>query len=211
MSKAEDSFGSRRIQPFGQRRQHHSDYIGRSFQAIQGGVAPGSERGMARLAAKRLDPLGLAMLAIANQSVHSSVSVAKVRALPVRTGKPFGRYALGSSPSAFHLRPRAYRQRCWPSTHRGSGGETTGGAIVWRAGLEQTWERRAHPGCYSRPDRTMMRPAKGTQQRQKEDEQEHEHKHMDDHEAFSLFEMSRWDRLLLRRKNKDRREGLSSG
>jgi isopentenyldiphosphate isomerase len=56
-----------------------------------------------------------------------------------------------------------------------------------------------------------MRPAKGTQQRQKEDEQEHEHKHMDDHEAFSLFEMSRWDRLLLRRKNKDRREGLSSG
>jgi len=56
----------------------------------------------------------------------------------------------------------------------------------------------------------MMGPAKGTQQRQREDEQEHEQKHMDVHEAFSLLEMRRRDGFLLRRKNKDRREGKSS-
>jgi hypothetical protein len=45
----------------------------------------------------------------------------------------------------------------------------------------------------------MMRPAKGTQQRQKEDEKKQEQKHMDVHEAFSLLEMRRWDHFLLRR------------
>jgi len=30
-----------------------------------------------------------------------------------------------------------------PSTRRGRGGETTGGAIVWAAGLQETMERRA--------------------------------------------------------------------
>jgi hypothetical protein len=45
----------------------------------------------------------------------------------------------------------------------------------------------------------MMGPAKGTKQRQKEDEKEHEQKHMYIHEAFSLLEMRRKDRFLLRR------------
>jgi len=52
LSVAEDPFGSRRVQPFGQRRQHYSDLVRGGFQTVQGSVAPGSERGMARLAAK---------------------------------------------------------------------------------------------------------------------------------------------------------------
>ncbi|HEX6555073.1 MAG TPA: hypothetical protein VF026_20070 [Ktedonobacteraceae bacterium] len=102
---------------------------------------------MRGLTPKGLNLLGTAMLAIPNQRVYSSVSIAKVRALPVRTGKPFGGYAFGGSPSAFHLRSGTYRQRCWPSTHQGSGGETTGGAIVWATGLEQT----VKPAALGRP------------------------------------------------------------
>jgi hypothetical protein len=56
-----------------------------------------------------------------------------------------------------------------------------------------------------------MEPAKGTKQCQRADEQEHEQKHRYIHEAFSLLEMRRRDRFLLRRKKKDRREGKSSG
>jgi hypothetical protein len=187
LSIAEDPLGSRRIQSFSQRREHHGNLLRRGFQPVQGGVESSTEGGVASLTTKGLNLLGTAMLAIPNQSVHLSVSVAKVRALPVRTGEPFGGYAFGGSPAAFHLRPRTYGQRCWPSTHRGSGGVTTGGAIVWRARLEQTWERSVHLGC-SRLDRTMMGKAVGTKQRQREDEQEHEQKHMDVHEAFSLLD-----------------------
>ena len=46
-----------------QRREHHGDVMGGSFQTIQGRIAPGTECGVAGLAAKRLDALGLAMLA----------------------------------------------------------------------------------------------------------------------------------------------------
>jgi hypothetical protein len=56
-----------------------------------------------------------------------------------------------------------------------------------------------------------MRPAKGTQQCEREDEQEHKQNHMDVHEAFSRLKMSRGDRFLLRSKNKDCLERLSSG
>ena len=52
-----------------------------SFQAIQRGVAPGTERGVAGLTAKRLDPLRLTMLAIADERMNESVGDAKVRAL----------------------------------------------------------------------------------------------------------------------------------
>jgi hypothetical protein len=44
-----------------------------------------------------------------------------------------------------------------------------------------------------------MGTAKSTQQRQREEEHEHEQKHMDVHEAFSLLEMGRRDRFLLKR------------
>src|SRR6266446_4986056 len=97
-----------------------------------------SESRVAGLTAKRLDPLSMAMLAISHQGVDSSVSDTKVRALMVRTGEARGGYSLGCFPSAFHLTPGTHRQRRWPYTRRGSGGESTGGAIVWGAGLEVT-------------------------------------------------------------------------
>ena len=127
----EDSLGGGSVQPFGQRREHFGDVMGRGFQTIQGRVASGSEGHAASLAAKGLDPFGLAMLAIPNQSVHSSVSDAKVQALLVWTGESLGVHPLGCAPPAFHLTPGAHKQRCWPSCRRGCGGETTGGAIVW--------------------------------------------------------------------------------
>ena len=73
---------------------------------VQRSIASSAERGAARLAAERLDPFGLAMLAIPNQSVYSSLSVAKVQALPVRTGEPFGGDADGGLPAGFSPHPK---------------------------------------------------------------------------------------------------------
>ncbi len=64
LTGAEDPFGSRKIQPFGQRSEHHGDLVRGCFQTIQRCVAPGSERCMTGRASKGLDPFGLAMLAI---------------------------------------------------------------------------------------------------------------------------------------------------
>ena len=69
LTGAEDPLCGGWVQPFGQRREHHGDLLGRSFQAIQGGVAPGSERGMAGLAAERLDLLSTTVLAIPDERV----------------------------------------------------------------------------------------------------------------------------------------------
>jgi hypothetical protein len=51
---------------------------------------PASERGVAGLVLKCLDPLGPAMLAIANEGMHSSASSAKVRALRVGASEVLG-------------------------------------------------------------------------------------------------------------------------
>jgi hypothetical protein len=104
-------------------------------------MAPGREGGAASLTAKGLDALGLAMHAIPNQRVDLIIGDAEVGTLRVGTGEALGVHALGGSSPAFHLAPGTYRRR--PSTRRGSGGETTGGAIVWAAGLQETMERRA--------------------------------------------------------------------
>jgi len=106
-------------------------------------MAPGTERGVASLTAKGLDPLGMAIPAISDEGVDLSIADAEVRALRVGTSEPFGIYAFGCSPPAFHFWPGTHRSRRWPCTRRGSGGETTGVAIVWAAGLQQTLERRA--------------------------------------------------------------------
>ena len=66
LTVAEDPLCCRRVEPFGQCREHHGDLVRRGFQTVQGGGAPGSERGMARRASKGLDPFGTAVLAIAN-------------------------------------------------------------------------------------------------------------------------------------------------
>ena len=113
---AEDPLGGGRIQPFGERRQHHFDLVGRSLQTVQGGVASSTERGAAGLTTKRLDPLGMAMRAICNQSVDVSVCDPSVRALLVGTGEALGVHPLRGSPAAFDLTPGSDRQRRWLHT-----------------------------------------------------------------------------------------------
>jgi hypothetical protein len=67
LSKAEDSLGGGKVEPFSQRSEHHGDLVRRGFQPVQGGMAPRTERRVAGLAAKRLDPLSATMLAIAKK------------------------------------------------------------------------------------------------------------------------------------------------
>jgi len=80
VSKAEDPRSRRRVQPFGQRREHHGDLVRGGFQTVQGRVASSAERGAARRTSKRLDRFSAAMLAIADQGVDVSFSVPEVRA-----------------------------------------------------------------------------------------------------------------------------------
>jgi hypothetical protein len=141
LTVTEDPFGRGSIQPFGQRRQNHSDLMRGSFQTVQWRVASSTERGSAGLTAKGLDALGTAMLTIANQCVDLGIGDPAVGALRVGTGVALSIHPLGCSPPAFHLAPRSHWSRRWPATQRGSGGETTGGAIVWAAGLQETGER----------------------------------------------------------------------
>ncbi len=149
LPKAEDAFSRGWVQPFSQRREHHRDLLGGGFQAIQGRVASSAEGGVARLAPEPLDVLGLAMFAIAHQRMDASICLANVGALPVRACEPFGVDAFWCSPPAFHLAPGTHRNRRWLSSRRSRGGESTSGAIVWRARLQQSWEPRAHLGCCS--------------------------------------------------------------
>ena len=141
LSVAEDPFSGGRVQSFGESRQHYGDLLRGSFQTVQRSVVSSAERGAARLAAKRLDALGPAMLAVPDQRIEVSISAAKVPALPVRTSEARGVDAFGGPPSAFHLTPGSHWR--WPCSRRGSGGVTTGGAIIWGAGLEEAVERAA--------------------------------------------------------------------
>jgi hypothetical protein len=75
--------------------------------------------------------------------MNMSLDHAEGQALLVGTGVTLGVDSLGCSPAAFDLAPGAYCCWRWPYSRRGSGGETTGGAIVWGAGREQTLERGA--------------------------------------------------------------------
>jgi hypothetical protein len=64
LSKTEDPWSLGRVQPTGSGRQDHRDLVRGSFQTVQEGAAPGSERAAASRASKGLDPFDLAMLAI---------------------------------------------------------------------------------------------------------------------------------------------------
>ena len=134
----EDPFGGGWVQTFGECSKHHGDLLGGGFQMVQGSIVSSAERGAASLKTKRLDPLDTAMLAVADQGMEVSVSVAKVLTLRVRTSEARGIYVFRGSPPAFHLTPGAHRP--WLSSRRGRGGESTGGTIVGSAGLEQTGE-----------------------------------------------------------------------
>jgi hypothetical protein len=103
---------------------------------------------MAGRTSKRLDPLGLAMLAIPNQRMDMSIGDPEVGALLVGTGEAVGIHALRCSPAAFDLTPATYWCTGRSHTAGGSGGKTTGGAVKWRAWLEQTVRRGASaPYC----------------------------------------------------------------
>jgi hypothetical protein len=54
---AEDPFGRRWVQPFGQRSEHCCDLLRGSFQTVQRGVASSREGRAASLTAKGLNPL----------------------------------------------------------------------------------------------------------------------------------------------------------
>ena len=137
MTVAEDPFSGRRIQPFGQRSEHHGDLMGRGFQTVQGRMPSSTERGAAGLTAKGLDPFGMAMLAIANESMNVSIGDAEVWALLVGTSEPLGVYAFGGSSAAFDLAPRAHRRRCRSHNGQVGAGEATGGTVKWGAWLEE--------------------------------------------------------------------------
>ena len=140
---AEDALGSRWVQPSESRRQHHGDLLGRCFQPVQGDVMSRTEGGVASLTTERLDPFGLAMLAIPDQGMNLSLGDAVVRALRVGTSIALGVNPLGGASAAFHLAPGTHSSRRWLSTRRGGCGETTGGAIFWGSWLEQTREPAA--------------------------------------------------------------------
>ena len=74
LSVAENSRSRGRIQPFGQCRQDHGNLLRGGFQTVQGSVSPGSKSGMAGLAAKRLNLLGLTVFAISDQGMDLSSS-----------------------------------------------------------------------------------------------------------------------------------------
>ena len=144
LSVAENPFDSRWVQPFSQRRQDHAD-VGRGrFQTIQRGMAARPESGVARLAAKGLDLLGAAMLAVPDKCMDVSIGDPAVRALLIGTGEAFGVHSLGCPPPAFHLTPGAY----WCSGRSQTGGaEATEGAIKRGACLEKTVDQSASPLC----------------------------------------------------------------
>jgi hypothetical protein len=74
-------------------------------------VASGSERGTASLAAECLNALGLAMLAISDQSVDVSIGDPEIQALLIGAGEALGVYAFGSSSLAFDLTPGTHRSK----------------------------------------------------------------------------------------------------
>jgi len=135
---AEDPRGCRRVQPFCKRGEHHGDLVGGRFQTIERRVASSAKCGAARLAAEGLDRLSAPMLAVPDKRMDASVCLAKVLTLRIRTSEPFGVDAFGGSPLAFHLTPGTHRHWRWLSSRRGGGGESTGGAIIRRARLQQT-------------------------------------------------------------------------
>jgi len=179
LSVAEDPFGGRRVEPFGQRREDHGNLLRRGFHSIQGSIASSTERAAAGRTSKGLDALGLAMRAIAHQSMDGSICDPEVRTLVVGTSEASSRYGLGGSPPAFDLAPGSHRRRGWFRVWRG---ETTDGAIKWGAGLEETVDQRTSLPCLCR-ERLKREPAKTPKQRQREEEEEHEQEqeHMNGH------------------------------
>ena len=110
LSVTKDAFGGGCVQPFGQRSKNPGDLLGRGFQTVQGRVASRAERGAASLTAERLDPFGMAMLAIANERMNVCIGDAAGCALLIGTGEAFGVDSLGRVSATFDLAPGTYRE-----------------------------------------------------------------------------------------------------
>ena len=133
------------------------------------------ERGAASLTAKRLDALGLAMLAIANQRMNLSIGNAEVQALLVGTGVTLGVDALGCSPAAFDLAKGGVLvlalalqpTREWRRDDRRSnrlGFVASGDVAAWCAWLllvRRKTEAEARQDARASPDRGGDRPQAG--------------------------------------------------
>jgi len=173
LTVAEDPLCGRRIQTFGQRREHHGDLVRGSFQSVQRGVASSTERGAAGRASKRLDLLGMPMLAISDEGVDLTIGDPEVRTLRVGTSEALGVHSLGCSSPAFDLAPGTrhlealvlHPTRQWRRDDR-RGNRLDSGAVP------QTVERSVHRGCCSRLGRTLMVPTQGIKQREREQEEE---------------------------------------
>ena len=130
--------------PSASRDEHQGDLVRWGFQTVSGSVAPGSERAATGRASKCLHALSTAMFAISQKTRglehHCCQSTGPAgsdrRSLRCLSEWRAPRRLFTS------LQGRGFRRSC-PSTQRGSGAETTGGAIVWGAWLQQTVERAA--------------------------------------------------------------------
>jgi hypothetical protein len=136
---AEYSLGGRGVQPFGQRREDHGDLPRRGFQTIQGSVASSTERGVASLAAKGLDPLGTAMLAISDEGVDGLIGDAEVRALLVWTGEALVLTCLGAPRRLFTSHQRRTGAGANPLLDEGVEARQQEGQSSGERGLSRRW------------------------------------------------------------------------
>jgi hypothetical protein len=127
------------VESFGQRREHLCDLLRLSFQPIQRRVASSTEGGVTGLTPKRLDLLGMTMLAVANESVDLGIGDPAIPALRVGTGVALGVHAFGGSSPAFHLAPGAHRSRRWVFTDEAVEARRQAGQSSGERGESRRW------------------------------------------------------------------------
>ena len=130
------SHGCSDTQPFSHCRQDFCDSRGWRLESIEWGIAPGSAGGSTSLAAKGLNPLVLAMRAVADQGMELRVGDAIVRARLVGTGEAIRRDAFRCASSALQFPPRANGWKRW-SSGWSQRSLAALGTIRWRARFEQ--------------------------------------------------------------------------
>ncbi len=148
LTKAEDAFGGRCIQPFCQCAQHQCHLVRRRFQPIQRSVTSGRKRRVTRLTANRLDALGLATLTIPNQGMDLRLGDSGVWALVGGTGEALGAHSLGGSTATLQLTPRSHRSRR-RRPRRGVLARASAGGAVQRGAWFEEPVSAARPGAAS--------------------------------------------------------------
>src|SRR5215469_11933965 len=173
---AEDPFGSGRVEPFGQCREHHGDLVRWSFQPVQGGVTPSTEGGAASRTSKGLDALGMTMLAIPEKprgSAHRCCRSTGTAGWDKRTLRSL--YVWGLL-AGFSSRARVapeqtlalHPTRQWSRVDRrdnrlGCGASADGGAsCAWLLLVRRKAEEGASHDARASPDREEGRPRAGT-------------------------------------------------